>query len=212
MFNGGISWKEELREVIQEAIGNSKSVEEFKDYLLKCYEVKITRDGKDYSYLHPQKQKPIRGEKLGTNYTKSEVIRKIGKQNNRIKSTADKGRRSGFNGQPSCTRVMRTGGFAHSGSTGKFIAESIGGIKREMQRLNYVAECANRGTDAASEEREIERLRRRRENERLQRNIAEQNEVASREYAERAERENSGDEESVNADTSRSKYGYGKGD
>ena len=64
MLNGGISWKEELREVIQEAIGKSKSLEEFKDYLLKCYEVKITQDGKDYSYLHPQKQKPIRGEKL----------------------------------------------------------------------------------------------------------------------------------------------------
>lgn len=44
--------------------------------LLKCYEVKIMRDGKDYSYLHPQKQKSIRGAKLGTNYTKSEVIRK----------------------------------------------------------------------------------------------------------------------------------------
>jgi len=76
MLNGGTSWKEELREVIQEAIGKSKSVEEFKDYLLKCYEVKIMRDDKDYSYLHPQKQKPIRGAKLGTNYTKSEVIRK----------------------------------------------------------------------------------------------------------------------------------------
>lgn len=76
MLNGGTSWKEELREVIQEAIGKSKSVEEFKDYLLKCYEVKIMRDGKDYSYIHPQKQKSIRGAKLGTNYTKSEVIRK----------------------------------------------------------------------------------------------------------------------------------------
>lgn len=212
MLNGGTSWKEGLREVIQEAIGKSKSVEEFKDYLLKCYEVKITRDGKDYSYLHPQKQKPIRGEKLGTNYTKSEVIRKIGEQNNRIKSTADHGRRSGFIGQPSRTRVVRASGFVHGGGTGKFIAESIGGIEREMQRLNYTAECANRGTDAASEEREIERLRRRREHEGVQRDSAEQNEVAIREYAERAERGNSGVEEAVNADTSRSKYGYGKGD
>lgn len=211
MFNGGTSWKEELREVIQEAIGKTKSPEEFKNYLLKCYEVKITRDGKDYSYLHPQKQKPIRGEKLGTNYTKSEVIRKIGEQNNRIKSTANSGR-SRFNGQPSCTRVVRASGITHGGSTGKFIAESIGGIEREMQRLNYAAECANRGTDAASEEREIERLRARREYERRERELAEKNETASREYSERVKRESSGVEESVNADTSRSKYGYGKGD
>ncbi len=133
ILNGGTSWKEELREVIQEAIGKSKSVEEFKVCLLKCYEVKITRDGKDYSYLHPQKQKPIRGEKLGTNYTKSEVIRRIREQNNRTKSTANSGR-SAFNGKPSCTRAVRAGGFVNDGSTGKFIAESIGGIEREMQR------------------------------------------------------------------------------
>ncbi len=212
MLNGGTSWKEELREVIQEAIGKSKSVEEFKDYLFKCYEVKITRDGKDYSYLHPQKQKPIRGEKLGTNYTKSEVLKRFGEQNNRIKSTADSGRRSGFNGQSSRARAVRTGGFVHGGGTGKFIAESISGIEREMQRLNFAAECADRGTDAASEEREIERLRRRSENERVQRDSARQNEVSSGEYAERAERESSGVEGAVNADTSRSKYSYGKGD
>ena len=85
MLNGGTSWKEELREVIVEAIKNSTTPEQFNEYLEKCCGVKITRDGKDYSYLHPEKQKPIRGEKLGTNYTKSEVLRKIGKQKNMLK-------------------------------------------------------------------------------------------------------------------------------
>ena len=74
ILKGGISWKEELREVIAEATKNSTTPDKFKEYLEKCYGVKITRDGKDYSYLHPEKQKPIRGEKLGTNYTKTEVI------------------------------------------------------------------------------------------------------------------------------------------
>ena len=212
MLNGVVSWKEELREVIVEAIGKTKDEQGFKDYLKTCYGVEITRSGKDYSYLHPQKHKPIRGAKLGTNYTKSEVLRKLGKQNDRTKSTADKGRRSGFNGQPTRTRIMRAGGITHGGSTGKFIAESIGGIEREMQRLNNAAECANRGTDAASEERKIERERTRMESERRKRELAEKNAAAVREYAERAERESSGVEESVNADTSRSKYGYGKGD
>ena len=64
MLKGGTSWKEELREVIAEAIKNSTTPDKFKEYLEKCYGVKITRDGKDYSYLHPEKQKPIRGEKL----------------------------------------------------------------------------------------------------------------------------------------------------
>lgn len=146
--NGGVSWKEELREVIQEAVIKANTVDKFKEYLLKCYGVKITRDGKDFSYLHPQKQKPIRGERLGTNYSKKEILRKFGEQNNRTNSTANSGR-SGFNGQPSGARVVRASGFAHGGSAGKFIAEGIGYIEREMQRLNFAAECAGRGTDAA---------------------------------------------------------------
>lgn len=168
ILNGGGSWKEELREVIQEAVGKVKTAEAFKQYLDECYGVKITRDGKDFSYLHPQKQKPIRGERLGTNYSKKEILRKFGEQNNRTKSTANSGR-SRFNGQSSGARVVRAGGLNHGGGAEKFIAEGIGCIEREMQRLNFAAECAGRGTDAASEEREIERLRRRRERERLQR-------------------------------------------
>ena len=73
MLKGGISWKEELREVITEATKKSRTLDKFKEYLEKCYGVKITRDGKDFSYLHPEKQKPIRREKLGTNYSKSAV-------------------------------------------------------------------------------------------------------------------------------------------
>lgn len=53
MLKGGISWKEELREVIAEATKNSTTPDNFKDYLEKCYGVKITRDGKDYSYCIP---------------------------------------------------------------------------------------------------------------------------------------------------------------
>ena len=46
---------------------------EFIEYL-KLYGVEITKSGKDYSYLHPHKQKPIRGKRLGENYTKREVL------------------------------------------------------------------------------------------------------------------------------------------
>lgn len=166
ILNGGTSWKEELREVIAEAIKKSNTPEQFKEYLDKCYGVKITRERKDYSYLHPEKQKPIRGEKLGTNYTKSEVIRKIGEQNYRVKSTADNRGRRGYIGKSGGAGVVRTGAAAHGGGTGRFIAASLDGIEREMQRLNFAAECAGRGTDAASEERKMERERARREAER----------------------------------------------
>lgn len=142
MLKGGTSWKEELREVIAEATKNSTTPDNFKDYLEKCYGVKITRDGKDYSYLHPNKQKPIRGERLGTNYTKSEVIKKIGEQNYRQKSGAYIGRRSGFEGKSVGNRTMRRSKAAYGGNSGGVIRASLGGIEREMQRLNFATECA----------------------------------------------------------------------
>ena len=213
MLNGGVSWKEELREVIVEAIGKTKDEQCFKDYLKKCYGVEITRSGKDYSYLHPQKQKPIRGAKLGTYYTKSEVLRKLGEQNNGQKSTADNGNgTSGFNRQSSGTGIVRANRPTHCGGAGRAIVQSLDCIEREMQQISFGAECANRGTDAASEERKIERERARMESERRKRELARQNAAAVREYADEHKGECSGAEESDSADTNRSKNSYGKGD
>ena len=76
ILKGGTSWKEELREVIEEGKMLATSEEEFISHLAD-YGVKITRSGKDYSYLHPQKNKAIRGLKLGANYTKTEVLKTI---------------------------------------------------------------------------------------------------------------------------------------
>ncbi len=211
MLNGGVSWKEELREVIVEAIGKAKDEQEFKDYLKTCYGVEITRSGKDYSYLHPQKQKPIRGAKLGANYTKSEVLRKLGEQNNRTKSATDHGRGI-VRGQSTGASVVRTGRPTYRRGAGRAIVQSLDGIEREMQQISFGAECANRGTDAASEERKIERERARMESERRKRELAEKNAAAIREYADEHTGEYSGAEESDRTDTSRSKYGYGKGD
>ncbi len=212
ILKGGTSWKEELREVIAEGIKNSKIPEEFKEYLDKCYGVKITRDGKDYSYLHPNKQKPIRGERLGTNYTKSEVIKKIGEQNYRQKSGAYNGERSGFNGKRTGSGTVRRGKTVDGGNAGSIIRASLSGIEREMQRLNFAAECAGNGLDAASEERKMDERRARLEFERRRREADERDERRKSEYAcEHADNasENNGN---GNEDTGNSKYNYGKGD
>ena len=81
LLKGGTSWKEELREVIEEGKILATSEEEFISHLAD-YGVRITRSGKDYSYLHPQKSKAIRGLKLGDNYTKTEVLNGIAKHKN----------------------------------------------------------------------------------------------------------------------------------
>lgn len=212
ILKGGTSWKEELREVIAEAVKKTKSPEAFKKYLDECYGVKITRDGKDYSYLHPNKQKPIRGERLGTNYTKSEVIKKIGEQNYRQKSGAYIGRRSEFEGKSVGNRTVRRGKTAYGGNAGSVIRASLSGIEREMQRLNFAAECASNGLDAASEERKMDERRTRLEFERRRREADERDERRKSEYAcEHADNasENNGN---GNEDTGNSKYNYCKGD
>lgn len=213
MLNGGVSWKEELREVIVEAIGKSHNEQEFKDYLKTCYGVEITRSGKDYSYLHPQKQKPIRGAKLGTNYTKSEVLRKLGEQNNRKKSTANTGRESSYvREQSSGARAVRTGKGTHGRSAGSLIAASLDCIEREMQQLNFAAECANRGTDAASEERKMECRRTRERFEREQRENAERLATEQQQSVRESESDNSANNGSCDTNTSRNNNSYGKGD
>lgn len=212
MLNGGTSWKEELREVIVEAIGKSKTEQEFKDYLKACYGVEITRSGKDYSYLHPQKQKPIRGAKLGTNYTKTEVLRKLGEQNHRTKTATYYGRGSGFIGKSGGNGVVQTGKSAHGGSAGRFIIEGIDSIEREMQRLNFAAQCADRGADAASEEREMERRRARERFEREQRENSARLEREQSRIDGESDENIAGNAGSDNSDTNRNKYSYGKGD
>ena len=212
MLKGGTSWKEELREVIAEATKNSTTLDKFKEYLEKCYGVKITRDGKDYSYLHPDKQKPIRGEKLGTNYTKSEVLRKIGKQNNGEKSGPYNGRRSGFIGQPAGAGVVRGSKTSNGASAGRIVNASLVGIEREMQRLDFDAKCANCGTDAASEERRIAQLLAREEAERRLREAIERREREQREVVEKPESNVGQDNDNGIGDRTSSKYSYGKGD
>lgn len=212
MLNGGTSWKEELREVIAEAIKNSTTPDKFKEYLDKCYGVKITRDGKDYSYLHPEKQKPIRGEKLGTNYTKSEVIRKIGKQNNGEKSGPYNGRRSGFIGQPAGAGVVRRSKTGNGASAGRIVNASLGGIKREMQRLDFDAKCANCGTDAASEERRMAERAAREESARRLREVFARREREQRKVVGKPESNVESDNGNGNGDRISNKYSYGKGD
>lgn len=202
MLKGGTSWKEELREVIQEGIKMSRSEAEFTEYLKTNYGVEITRSGKDFSYLHPQKQKAIRGQRLGENYTKSEVLKRIGEQNHRQKSTADsRGRGRNIHGQPRTHQTQFGGGKSIVGNAGWLIAEGIGAVEREMQQLNQAADYASRGLDAASEERK-------REQQRISEELARKSREADDE-ARNADRASGNDEHGNGAGSSGS---YGKGD
>ena len=186
ILKGGTSWKEDLREVIEEAKRSSSTQEEFTEHLQK-YGVTLTRNGKDFSYLHPEKKKPIRGAKLGENYTKSEVLNAISKQGNGNDGYA-------FNGD----RRNQIEKRQVSGNDGQsVVARSVSDIERQMQRLDKQAEYAHHGLDGESEER---KRREREERERLKRERIERNrrneELARRN--ENAEQNNSNGNKSGN--------------
>ncbi len=161
ILKGGTSWKEELREVIEEGKLFTSSEEEFIAHLAD-YGVKITRSGKDYSYLHPQKSKAIRGQKLGKNYTKTEVLKSLGEYEDRPAIETAGG----------ITKDQRT---AKNGNGERTSQRSIGDLERELQQLDRTAEYARRGLDGERErDKERQRLLR---------------EKAGRERAERSQRD-----------------------
>ncbi len=213
MIKGGVSWKEELREVIAEAVKKTNAPDKFKEYLDTYYGVKITRDGKDYSYLHPDKQKPIRGEKLGTNYTKKEIIRKIDEQNNRRKTSAyNRGRISGYVKKPGGNGVARGSRKINDGSARRNAFASLNDIERAMQQLDFDAKCANRGTDAASEELRIEQQKARERAERRRLDFIAGCEREQPVVVKEPEPDVREDIGNGNGDRPPSKYSYGKGD
>ena len=112
VLKGGTSWKEELREVIAEALKLCNNINEFEKHLNK-YGVTIARNtAKTISFLHPQKKKPIRGSKLGKAYTKEAIIHEFTKSGNRTTGTckrtdagADAAKQTGLRKQPAQTSV-----------------------------------------------------------------------------------------------------------
>lgn len=213
MLKGVVSWKEELREVIAEATKNTTTPDKFKEYLEKCYGVKITRDGKDYSYLHPEKQKPIRGEKLGTNYTKKEILRTIDEQNNgRISSAHNRGPTGGYFKKSGDIGFTRRSKKINSRSARGNVFASIGDIERAMQRLDFDAKCANRGTDAASEELRIEQQKIRERAERRRLDAIERSQREQQPIVEEPQPNAEQDIGNSNGHRAPSKYSYGKGD
>ena len=72
-------WKEQLRSAIDEAKEHSKNIIEVKEYLKENFNIEMKMQNKNVSYLHPDKQKYCRGDKLGGAYTKEGVNSKFGK-------------------------------------------------------------------------------------------------------------------------------------
>ena len=66
-------WKEQLRSAIDEAKEHSKNLVAIKGYLKENFNIEMKIQNKNVSYLHPDKEKYCRGDKLGGAYTKEGI-------------------------------------------------------------------------------------------------------------------------------------------
>ena len=72
--------KQYLRTSIQNTAKESNSLEEFKALLFEKYNITIRDKRERFSYLHPDRNKAISERSLGTDYTKKELLSRIGRQ------------------------------------------------------------------------------------------------------------------------------------
>ncbi len=73
VLKGQTSWKDELRQCIDLAKNKTKNIDELSKYLKKNFDIDTRITNKTISYNHPEKEKAIRGSKLGTNFDKEEI-------------------------------------------------------------------------------------------------------------------------------------------
>lgn len=140
VLKGGTSWKEELREVIAEALKLCNNMTEFEKHLNK-YGVTIARNtAKTISFLHPIKKKPIRGSKLGKAYTKEAIIYEFTKHGNRTAGTCE-----GTTAQPESAKQAEARKQSAQGS--------VSGIHRAVESFE-----ARTKQLFAADDREDERL------------------------------------------------------
>lgn len=76
-----VSWKDEIREVIDYEKQHSKSYEDFKKNLTEKYHIEVKERGKNISFKHPDSQKFVRGKTLGLAYERGTLENDFIRQN-----------------------------------------------------------------------------------------------------------------------------------
>lgn len=97
-LRGGECWKKDLKECIDFSKQKTNSFEEFRSFLKEKFEIETRCTNKSISYKHPDKEKPIRGTKLGTDYDKEELQNEFTRKEKGIIGTREEGSREQTNG------------------------------------------------------------------------------------------------------------------
>lgn len=85
-LRGEETWKGELKECIRFVKENTDNIDDFTRYLKSEFNIDVRITKKTISYKHPNKEKSIRGSKLGTDYDKEELINEFIRKEKSINS------------------------------------------------------------------------------------------------------------------------------
>ncbi|EKU45138.1 relaxase/mobilization nuclease domain-containing protein [Staphylococcus massiliensis] len=80
---GQISWKDEIRQAIDNEKLNANSFDEFKDNMKENYGIEVKERGKNISFKHPDKKAFVRGKTLGNAYEKGTIENECSRQSER---------------------------------------------------------------------------------------------------------------------------------
>lgn len=98
MDRGQISWKDELRQIIDIARERTKDLQSFREFLEKNFEIETRVTKNSISYKHPDHGKAIRGRSLGDKYNKEELENEFNGQEKSIFRDGERGTNFGYEG------------------------------------------------------------------------------------------------------------------
>ena len=86
------SWKDDIRDKIDVEKTNSTSFADFKKNLLEKHGVQVKERGKNITFVHPEKERKVRGSRLGNLYEKESIKNEFEKRNGKeIERGQDRG-------------------------------------------------------------------------------------------------------------------------
>ena len=150
---GEPSWKDEIRQAVDQAKEQTGSMAEFRTYLSKEYEIETRLRGTTLSYKHPDRQQAVRANKLGAAYQKEELERGFERQAGAEQKHGGTLERD--------QRTQRTDAELHSGADERGRSNEPVGRSSLGEDSNHIGQSPSaNGIDAAEARKDVERKRR----------------------------------------------------
>lgn len=87
---GVMSWKQEIRGAVNDIRERSTSYEDFKKNLTEEYGIQVKERGKHITFIHPENNRKVRGNKLGKSYERGTLANEYSRQAERETTNRNK--------------------------------------------------------------------------------------------------------------------------